>query len=195
MRAPHAWTGQGEYQLLSLPALSAEVHYYGCGIDTQYAVTPEFPHGTYIGALALKIGDTSIEIVANDLSVVGGASYAVDWKNDVAMGPYTVEAAATTITILREAITVYDLHKAQYQDLKATSDGKMLYRWTISTSSGLVVHSHATPNRAALGDWVLDVHVNYPSGHGHNSKGLCLDECESDASATGELDAQMTQPP
>lgn len=177
--------GQGEYQLLSLPSLSSEIHYYGCGIDGAKE-TAKFPQGTYIGALAMKIGDTSIEIVGNDLSVVGGMSLKVNWEDDAAMGPYAIDAAATTITIVRESITVDDLHKAQYQDKKATSAGKMLYRWSIATSSGLTVHSHAVPLTAAMGDWVLDVHVNYPGSAAANSKGLCLDECETYASANGD---------
>jgi len=169
--------GQGEYQLLSLPALLAEVHYYGCGIVTAAQATAKFPHGTYIGALAMKIADTTIEIVGNDLSVVGGASYSVDWNNDAAQGPYTVEASSTTITIMREQITVYDLHKAQYKDLKATSDGQALYRWSITTSNGMIVHSHAVPNKVTHGGWVLDMHVSYPGDSAGNSNGLCQEQC------------------
>ena len=84
--------GQGEYQLISVPALSADVHYFGCGLRPDIAATSQFPKGTYMGALAVKIGSKQIEIVANDLSVVGGESYQVDWHNDKPLGPCAAAA-------------------------------------------------------------------------------------------------------
>ena len=76
------------------------------------------------------------------------------------MGPYEIDAGATTVTIQREAITTLDLHKAQWKDAQRESQGHFLYRWTITTPQGLQVHSHAVPAEVAQGEWVLDVHVN-----------------------------------
>ena len=39
------------------------------------------------------------EIVGNDLSVVGGASYSIDWHKDKAMGPFEVAAGASPTTL------------------------------------------------------------------------------------------------
>jgi len=76
---PRIPAGQGEYQLFSAPEMAADVHYFGCG------VTKGDSTGTYMGAIAVNIGSVSIEIVANDLSVVGGATYDVDYNNDKAV--------------------------------------------------------------------------------------------------------------
>lgn len=186
--------GQGEYQLLSLPALSTDIHYFGCGIALNERGSSNFPQGTYMGALAIKIGDTQIEIVGNDLSVVGGASYSIDWHEDKAMGPFEVAAGATTVTIAREAITTLDLHKAQWRDAVKEGLGHFLYRWTVSTPEGLQVHSHAVPVTVAQGEWVLDVHVNYPHSAASKGKGLCIDDCEEFSSSTGDCGASSCMP-
>ena len=132
--------GSGEYSLISLPSLGAEVHYYGCGV--QDPASTAHPMGSYLGALAIKIGDKTIEIVGNDLSVVNGDHYKVDYNNDKVMGPFEVSAASTTITIEREVIAIEDLYKAMYKDQKKEAAGEMLYRWTVTTPSGFQLHSH-----------------------------------------------------
>jgi hypothetical protein len=164
--------GQGEYQLFSAPAMAADVHYFGCGVAQGDST------GTYMGAIAIKIGSVSIEIVANDLSVVGGTTYDVDYDNDKPMGPYSVHAGSTTVSIEREAITSDKLWKAQGSDKRREAKGIMLYRWTISTPEGLVIHSHAAMLKIAEGSWAMDVHINYPASLAAKTKGLCIDKCD-----------------
>ena len=132
--------GSGEYSLISLPSLGAEVHYYGCGV--QDPASTARPMGSYLGALAIKIGDKTIEIVGNDLFVVGGDQYEIDYNNDKVMGPFEVSATSTTITIEREVIATEDLYKATYLDQTKEAAGEMLYRWTVTTPSGFQLHSH-----------------------------------------------------
>ena len=116
------------------------MHYYGCGV--QDPTSSERPDSAFVGALALKIGDQTIEIVGNDLSVAGGDHYKIDYNNDKVMGPFEVSAASTTITIEREVIAIEDLYKAMYKDQKKEAAGEMLYRWTVTTPSGFQLHSH-----------------------------------------------------
>jgi hypothetical protein len=175
--------GQGEYQLFSAPQLSAEVHYYGCAVEPEVQKTALFPKGVYMGALAVKIGTVTIEIVGPQLKILGGAYWGAlhDFDptvKDEAMGPFTVTSGTTQLTIEREAITSDDLWKAQHHDLKKEALGVLLYRWSISTDQGLIIHSHATKVPRAQGDWAIDLHINYPESLAKKAKGLCFDECE-----------------
>jgi len=169
--------GSGEYSLLSLPSLGAEVHYYGCGVTEKEGsgVKP----GTFVGALAVKIGDKVIEIVGNELSVVGGDRYSFDYENDKVFGPIEVSASSTTITIEREAMPIEDLYKAKYADQQKIAAGELLYRWTITTPKGFELHSHAVPVKGAEGGWVLDIMLAYPEDKADNVNGLCVDTCEA----------------
>lgn len=170
--------GAGEYSLISLPSLGAEVHYYGCGV--QDPTNSKWPMGTYVGALAIKIGDKVIEIVGNDLSIVGGDSYSIDYDNDKVLGPIEVSASSTTITIEREVMAIEELYKAAYLDQTKEAAGELLYRWTVTTPKGFQLHSHAAPVRDAEGGWVLDAHINYPNDKADNVNGLCVDSCAVD---------------
>ena len=120
------------------------MHYYGCGV--QDPASTARPRGSYLGALAIKIGDKTIEIVGNDLSVVNGDHYKVDYNNDKVMGPFEVSAASTTITIKREVMAIEDLNNRRrprtYLDQTKEAVGEMLYRWTVTTPSGFQLHSH-----------------------------------------------------
>lgn len=163
--------GAGEYQLLSIPSLQVEAHYYGCGVASGSN------QGTFVGAMALRIGTVTIEIIGNDLTVVGGTTYNIDYDDDKVVGPIVLDATATTVTIEREVITTSDLAVAQRNDNKAEAAGRFLYRWTISTTSGVVVHSHAAKVAIVEGGWVLDMHFNYPESKAANAKGLCISDC------------------
>jgi hypothetical protein len=176
--------GQGEYQLLALPELTTEIHYYGCGVTAERKAlgTMSTPDGTYIGALAIKIGLQVIEIVGNDLYVAGssGKKYEIDYANDKSLGPYTLNAGNTMITIEREGIITADkLNKAQGSDKKRLDAGGMLYRWTIYTAHGFILHSHASKFGSAEGGFVLDVHISYDKDKAGGQKGLCCQDCES----------------
>jgi hypothetical protein len=170
--------GQGEYQLFASPTLSTEVHYYGCSKRPEKVKEGGFPRGVYIGAVAIKIGTVAIEIIGNDLTVIGDKTHDVNYYNDKPLGPFTYDATATTVTILREPITTDDLQKAQGSDKGREARGKMLYRWTVSTASGVVIHSHAAKLGVVKGGWAVDFHINYPAKRWYDSKGICIDKCD-----------------
>jgi hypothetical protein len=170
--------GQGEYQLFASPHLNTEVHYYGCGKVAKKVKNAGFAAGVYMGGLAMKIGTVNIEIIGNSLHVIGGEKYEINYYNDKPLGPFIHKAGSTTVTILREAITTDDLWKAQATDRGREAKGKMLYRWTISTTDGVSIHSHASKVAVSQSGWVIDFHINYPKERNNANKGLCIDKCD-----------------
>ena len=123
-----------------------QVHYFGCGV-VQAASAKENNQGTYVGAVAIKIGDVSIEIVGNNLTTIQGTSqlsYAPDYYNDMAMGPFELAGSTATVIVERESVPTNGLWKTYHQDRQLLASGALLYRWTITTSDGVLIHSHGS---------------------------------------------------
>ena len=89
--------GLGEYTFLSLKESDIEINYYGCSIRAN-GTTADGYHGSFIGAIAIRIGIIVVEIVGNDVRItsddgLGAMNYDVEWGKDHQTGPITVRAA------------------------------------------------------------------------------------------------------
>ena len=82
---------EGEYQVIALAALQIEVHYFGCASSTKKGAK-----GTYIGAIAVKVGDALIEIVGNSLSHANAEGHA---SHDLNFSPDHMELSDDHFTI------------------------------------------------------------------------------------------------
>merc|ERR1719440_1524983 len=85
----------------------------GCGLVQALSAKAD-NQGTYVGAVAIKIGDVSIEIVGNNLTTIQGTSqlsYAPDYYNDMAMGPFELAGSTATVIVERESVPTNGLWK------------------------------------------------------------------------------------
>jgi len=176
-------SGTGEYQLLDLPDNNFAVHYYGCPVNLDYNAKN---YGTYTGALAIQIGSAKIEILGNKLTA-NGIAYTTNYDDDGPQGPYELNATVAMVTVEREAITTADLTGGEGDNkasAKKEAKGIQLYRWSVYSNTGLLVHSHASKVSAALGKWSMDVHISFPNSTAHT--GLCVEKCKYGGAAASK---------